>query len=208
MLNSISVSELKALPRDYPGRITALSRGVNYLMGCGQFEQFCCTLRGLIRPHLYCPFCAKERKRRERKFLRVAGGWGLIENEFKRKDTKEMWLLVPLRHIVHTDDLTRDDWAAIGDLFTYCCGQNCLTGGGLVMRFGDPRYNAGTIEHLHINIITPIPGVEFRTPFAKTEKGHAENYLRLRGFIYDLNMRGGHSWLFSTDGIKETQPEF
>jgi len=192
-------------PREYPGKITTVPKEIVYLMGCGGLKQFCSTLRGLIAPEQYCPFCHIERERRQRKFERTEVGWGLLENEFKREGKNhEMWIIVPFEHITTVDELTSRDWESIGKLFGYCTNRYCFSG-GLVMRYGDPHYHAGTVEHLHANIITPVAGVDFPNPLAKDEAHHAKNYQRMLDFRDEVVEQGGIEWLFSEDGLRETQ---
>ena len=199
------IYELKQLPIKYTG-ITDVPRNVVYLMGCSQFDQFCCTLRGLLQPENFCPFCTQERQRRNRQFSKTIHGWGLLQNEFPRADSGEMWLIVPSRHIAQVNELTSYDWLAIGELFVSCASSHCVSG-SMVMRYGDPHFHAGTIEHLHINVITPVPGIAFRTPLAKNEEDHEANYTRVGKFIFELRERGGFKWLFSLEGITGTQPK-
>lgn len=193
---------LTELPLDFPGMNSVPTDAV-YLMGCGNFEQYCCTLRSIINPRVFCPFCSQELKRRNRTPARQFDNWMLLSNEFPHKTTKQMWLIVPERHVVSRTELTSTDWATIGLLLNVCG----IESGGVMFRFGDPRLNAGTITHLHINVIEPICGSEFRPPFAKDISKHMTDYTRMIGFQQKLAERGGIVWLLSNEGIKETQPE-
>ena len=194
------------------GEFTSLSElhpTIVYLMGCMTFKQFCCTLRSLESPQDFCPFCQTEFTRRKRKVLESAGGWMLIENEFPRKDTEKMLLIVPTRHLSTTESLTGNDWIDIGALFARLSEKLRLSGGAFLMRFGDPRDHTGTIEHLHINIIKPVQEGGCSLPIAKNVAGpygHDEDYRRLLTFVTEVEKRGGIEWLFSPEGIEETQP--
>jgi len=178
-----------------------------YLMGCRGFDQFCCTVRSLVEPEAFCPFCAKELSRRGRKPDETAGDWHLIKNEFPHRNVLQMWLIVPSAHITGIRRLGPQDWISIGKLVTLCLGKHSISGGGIMARFGDPHLNAGTVEHLHFNIIEPVCGKEYRAPLAKQLAEHAEDYQRLLGFRDQLVERGGMEWLMSPAGIDETQPK-
>lgn len=115
-----------------------------------------------------------------------------------------MWLILPLRHIADTAELSTSDWQEIGELYRYC-REHYVQSGGLAMRFGDPSFHAGTIEHLHINIIEPTCGVDYSAVFAKDRKWHEEDYQRTIAFRDRVRERGGLSWLFSHEVITETQ---
>lgn len=190
----------------FPG-LDEVEPSIVYLMGCSSFNQFCCTLRALDYPEDFCPFCDKERARRNRGFEARLNGWGLLKNEFPRKDTSHMWLIIPERHVVSPQELTRRDWIGIGQMFDHCRKMLKMPGGGLIMRFGDPHYHAGTIEHLHLNMVEPLQNGNFRTPLAKTPEKHAEDYADLLKNIAELKRRGGEKWLLSVQGIEETQPK-
>lgn len=199
------VEDLFSFPASFPG-MEAVPSPYVYLMGCGKFSQFCCTLRSLADPGQYCPFCPTELGRRGRLPITTHGVWQLLENEFPNPNTERMLLITPVNHRCNPGTLTSDDWTEIGSLFEYCQEQLDIKSGGVVFRFGDPHQHAGTIAHMHINVIAPICGKEFRIPLAKHVTDHAENYRRLIGFRDELRGRGGADWLFSPEGIVETQP--
>ncbi len=178
-----------------------------YLMGCRSFEQFCCTARALVYPGQFCPFCKVEMRRRRRERVEETDNWMLIQNEFPHKGTRKMLLIVPIEHVRRLEDLADGDWAEIGLLLKACNMRFNIEGGGVMWRFGDPRFNAGTVEHLHLNVVEPKPGWEYRPPFAKKEDEHIEDYVRFLGHLDLLNSKGGSKWLFSQESIEATQPK-
>lgn len=196
---------LTSLPTDFPG-MESLTASTVYLMGCRTFSQYCCTLRSLLDPQRFCPFCIMELTRRNRNPMAEVRNWMLVSNEFPHKNTKQMWLLVPKRHVASLSELVEMDWRDIGALFNFCQEQLRLKSGGVMFRFGDPRLNVGTVEHLHINVVEPICGKEYRPPFAKNMIEHAEDYQRMLRLQQDLSERGGMRWLLGQSGISETQP--
>jgi len=200
-------NEIIGLPRTYPG-LAALRPQVVYLVGCRQFNQFCCTWRALVDPDTFCPFCPTELERRERTPLRVCAGWMVLENEFPRPDVEKMLLIVPKRHLLSAADLTDEDGMNIVYLWTVCMRELDCAGGAFIGRFGDPRVHAGTVPHIHANVIVPRRESGMSVPLAKLvdgEYGHREDYARLRQFASILDGRGVE-WLFSEEGVRETQP--
>ena len=189
------------LPSGFPG-MQALEAGAVYLMGCRSFDQYCCTVRSLADPDRFCPFCPHEFERRGRRPLICVDDWMLIENEFPHKNVAKMLLVVPREHVTRLR-LSPVDWADLGLLIE----KSGIEDGGVMLRFGDPRLNVGTVEHLHFNIIEPICGKEYRAPFAKELAEHEQDYARTIGFQTELIRRGGLDWLFSEEGIAETQPK-
>ncbi len=129
----------------------------------------------------------------------------LLENEFKHTGTTEMWLILPKRHLVDAAELTVTDWLDFGELYRYC-REKLVPSGALVMRFGNPSMHAGTIPHLHANVIMPTCGIEYRAPFAKDLDWHEDDYRRMIEFLERIKKSGDEEWLLSEEGIRETQP--
>lgn len=204
------VQAIKALPRDFPGmdRINMIDQRLIYLMGCMRFDQFCCTWRALENPELFCPFCPAELNRRGRVPITASQDWALFSNEFPRDDTEKMLLIIPRRHLVDPMAISENDMRELFSLAREAIFLH-VPSGALVMRFGDPLYHAGTIPHLHANIIRPTPEGGCSLPIAKHvggPYGHVADYARTFDFVKQIDERGGVEWLFSTEGIIETQP--
>jgi hypothetical protein len=195
--------KLKALPPKFPG-LDPLPTEAVYLMGCRGFNQFCCTLRGIIHPAKFCVFCVEELARQRRKPIFQGRFWGLYTNPFKHKATKNMWLLIPIKHIVLPSQIGVPETTELPRMFAE--SEKVCPSGGIMLRFGDPRQHVGTIAHLHINISEQNPGTEYRPPFAKNMSEHEEDYRRLGEYWSELAYAGGENWLFSPLGIQQTQP--
>ena len=86
----------------------------------------------------------------------------LLTNEFPRSDTERMLLVVPRFHLIDVEDLSLHDSRGMWALAKAGRKRHGFTGGGLVMRTGDPRDHAGTIEHLHLNLIQPKREMDVR----------------------------------------------
>lgn len=198
----------KALPLDYPG-LNAIDPRIVYLMGCSTFEQFCCTWRSIEDPAMFCPFCPAELKRRGRTPKERIGSMIFLENEFPRKDAT-MGLIVPECHITDPDDLLEAELAHVWRLMIISRRKYGFESGGMVMRYGDPRDHAGTIAHLHWNLIKPTREGGMSVPLAKHldgPRGHKDDWQRFLDFMWSLGQEGGFEWLFSQAGIEETQPK-
>lgn len=165
-----------ALPTAYPG-FEEMQSDVAYLMGCRSFEQFCSTLRGLIDPVHYCPFCIRGTP----VLVNTPGGWSLRVNDFPPQGVRA-WLIVPKSHRTRISQLSAHDWVQIGFLFEKAVEDYGIKGGGLVLRFGDPHRHSGTIPHLHFNILAPDGDKEYKVSLSKDDEGRRENYARLLGY--------------------------
>ena len=199
---------VEALAPKYPGLMN-LDPVIVALMACRDFNQLCCTWRAWHDPVKFCPFCPTELERRGRAAVWTSGRMMVLSNEFPRKDAT-MWLIVPRFHAIHRRDLAEQDILDQWRLEDYCAEKHGFESGGSVRRFGDPRYHAGTIEHLHWNLIKPVPEMGMSAPLAKRpegEYGHIEDYRRFaHDFWPRIVARGGLEWLFSNEGVRETQP--
>jgi diadenosine tetraphosphate (Ap4A) HIT family hydrolase len=194
--------ELVIVPRTFPG-LEQLSPAELQLMGCRSFGQYCCMLRSVVDPEQFCPFCAAELARRKRKILWQQGEWLLLENEFPRKGVAKMLLIVPKRHLTSVLQMQPVDAAN----FLVLLQMSGVENGGVLLRIGHPRWNASTVEHLHWNVIEPIPGIELRPPLARNLSEYMADHGRLLEFQTVLEDMGGERWLFSDEGIAETQPK-
>ncbi len=116
--------------------------------------------------------------------LHAADGWRIWENPYPEPNTSLHLVLAPARHI-DTDRLPGvEEFIAVGKLFAWAVERysNRLIGGGVLMRFGSPEFNAGTISHLHAHIMVPDLNGEVRLPLAKAPDRVALGYMRLRAF--------------------------
>jgi len=94
------------------------------------------------------------------------------ENPFPAKHAEKHLTIAPSKHIVHPDQMTSDDYDLCMSLIMYAISSPDgigmgLPGGGVLWRWGDPERNAGSIRHMHINIIVPDGTGEVRPPLAK-----------------------------------------
>lgn len=111
------------------------------------------------------------------------GEWIAKWNDFpQKKKTAKHLLVIPRRHIVNLSEMTLDDWVHSGHLIQWVISEFKIPGGGILTRFGTPFLNAGTVEHLHINIMEPNGQVEFRPPLCKEPEENAEGLARLEIF--------------------------
>ncbi|MFZ1626926.1 MAG: hypothetical protein WAT81_03945 [Candidatus Moraniibacteriota bacterium] len=101
-----------------------------------------------------CPFCDPERYT-DGKILREGDYWRVIHNDFPHKHHRYHILVVPIDHVTDISEINAVMWTELLTLFQWAVEEFQIPGGGLVMRFGDPAYNAGTVAHYHVNIQVP-----------------------------------------------------
>ncbi len=121
-----------------------------------------------------CPFCEPLDTNLNR-VISEHGGWRMWHNPFPAPNSRVHLVIAPVRHITHPHDLATDDWHHMTRLISRAVSQEDwldleLPGGGVLMRWGNPRWNAGSIRHIHTNIIVPNGEGEVRLPLAKNPK--------------------------------------
>jgi len=111
-------------------------------------------------------------------------GWRMWENPFPEDNTALHLVLASVRHISTEELPSRHDFMSVGGLFEWAEVRygDRLRGGGMLMRFGSPEYNAGTILHLHAHIMVPDLKGDVRLPLAKEPARIELGYLRLRAY--------------------------
>jgi len=102
-----------------------------------------------------CPFCKEHFKDYHPKtILRETEHWFFTENISPYVGTKYHFLFVSKpTHISQPSDLSSE---AIVDLFALlnkAIDENKILGGSFLMRFGDPKHNGSSVEHLHAHLI-------------------------------------------------------
>jgi len=108
--------------------------------------------------------------------------WHLWENPYAHAHTALHLVLAPARHISHVREMKEEDWIALSQLVGFAVDEYDLPGGCVAMRFGDPALNAGSIRHLHCNIIVPDGTGNVKVTLAKDAEKQAENIDRVRVF--------------------------
>ncbi len=79
--------------------------------------------------------------------------WFVKENDYPYKDTKLHLLLIPKEHAKSVADLSAKAQTDFIDVVVQVEKHYNLTSYAVAMRSGDPRYNGGSVEHLHAHII-------------------------------------------------------
>jgi diadenosine tetraphosphate (Ap4A) HIT family hydrolase len=100
-----------------------------------------------------CVFCEIDWKvNRE---LKRGKYWRVMPNAFPYPEHKHHIILTPIRHVTDPTQLTRAEMIEWWELNLWVIKKFKLPGGGIVMRFGDFKFNAGTIAHLHSHVQVP-----------------------------------------------------
>lgn len=161
-------------------RIEGLSEDqVLTLAYCRTYKQFVSMIEGYRAGK--CPFCDPLDQEKNR-LVRESGAWRMWLNPFPMKHTKPHLVLAPTRHVAPGGAITAADFTDMGELFLWAQKEYGFTGGGFAMRFGSPKQSAGTVLHLHANIIIPDLTGPVDVTLAKEPAKTAEQLARMTVF--------------------------
>lgn len=113
-----------------------------------------------------CPFCKLDLKLNN--VIVENDHWRAWENPFLQKYTAHHFIIAHQVHLTHLSDVTSADGRDLFDILSKLAEPADIRGGGVLMRFGDPLLNAGSIRHLHANLFVPDGTGELRLPLCKT----------------------------------------
>ncbi len=132
-----------------------------------------------------CPFCPAHFDPVKNKVLKRAGGWRMWHNPYPAKHTKVHYVIAPDKHVLHPQHLTAEDWDDQSVLIDFVTNGELglgVLGGCIATRFGDPRLNAGSIRHLHTNIIVPDGTGDVQVTLCKSPEKQQQVRIRLIAF--------------------------
>ena len=103
-----------------------------------------------------CPFCEENMNDTEvLPALRDASHWHITNNRWPYKSAHVHLLLISKMHCEDLNDLTSEAWSELLHLIQWAEKEYQIHSGGLGMRFGDVKYNGGTVQHLHVHLFVP-----------------------------------------------------
>lgn len=104
----------------------------------------------------HCPFCLENlRTYHKEPILREGSCWIVTRNQWPYDHTQHHFLLILKRHTDTLRDLTPDEGAELFAHLSWLESEYEIPGGGLGMRFGNTDYSAGSVNHLHAQLIVP-----------------------------------------------------
>ena len=125
---------------------------IGSLLYVGSYKYYCEMVDKLLKRQ--CPFCQIDHS--VNTVLYENESWRIWVNPFASKKNQALHLVIPhKRHITHIGDMDLQSGKDLAEMFRWASVEFNLQGGGVMMRFGDPTLNAGTVRHLHCNIQVP-----------------------------------------------------
>lgn len=103
-----------------------------------------------------CPFCGEKLfKYHKKPILKEGKFWILTENQWPHDNTKINLLAIYKEHAESLAEINPDAGKELVELFQWAEKEYSVPGGGFAMRFGDTRYSAGTVKHIHAQFFVP-----------------------------------------------------
>ncbi|HEY4493301.1 MAG TPA: hypothetical protein VJB98_01640 [Candidatus Paceibacterota bacterium] len=151
-----------------------------------------------------CPFCKVD----PTKIIIEGNHVRLLWCNPPHKHTKKHLLIVPKNHITTPNDFMNEEWLEFLHFFCWALDEYDMKGGGLGLRFGDPMFNAGSIEHFHWNLWEPDGTGRVQMTLAKEPEENAESAARAGRFaaIYERLRDEGHLEAFLSDRFNTEMP--
>lgn len=104
----------------------------------------------------HCPFCSENLEKYHKKpIIKTGKYWLLTKNQWPYQHTKHHFLLIYKQHITDLKDINTEAGKELFELSQWTIKKYDIPGGGLVIRFGDTNYSAGTVNHLHAQLLQP-----------------------------------------------------
>lgn len=152
---------------------------------CRTYKQHVATIEGYKAGK--CHFC-DPLDEKVNKVIQVSGAWRMWVNQFALKHTSPHLIMAPKQHVGPHDQITPADFSDMGKLFAWAQREFSIKGGGFVMRFGPPALNAGSVLHLHANLIVPDLTGNVRVTLSKEPEEFAEQIARM--FVFEKLRQG------------------
>ena len=110
-----------------------------------------------IRAEGFCPFCPENLDKSE---LEPAitdiklDFWNVRKNRWPYENTRLHLLIIHNEHAEKISEIKSEAWAELQKIIEWAEKKYELKSGGFGMRFGDPKQNGASVDHLHGHIIT------------------------------------------------------
>lgn len=105
-----------------------------------------------------------------------------VPDAFMRKELLYHFIISPKCHVRKESELSQSEVLSIAKAHQYLDAAYQLKGGITATRFGDMRLNAGTVPHLHTNVMVPNGTGEVKIPVFKDPSSREKNVVRAREF--------------------------
>jgi dihydrofolate reductase len=108
-----------------------------------------------IQEEGFCPFCPEHyEKSGLMPILKEGKYWHIRQNRWPYENTRIHLIVIHNAHAEKISDLAPEAAQELFELAKWFETEYKVSGGGIGIRFGDPRVNGATVNHLHAHFIT------------------------------------------------------
>ena len=150
------------------------------LEGCREYPQYVLMRRNFEKN--VCALCELDRDLNKVIWENELVICWIVPQLLMRDGLSHHSIIIPKRHVRFETELSYAEVMAIHDAKKIHASSFDILGGIVAVRFGDMRLNAGTVPHLHYNIMVPNGIGEVRLPVFKDPKDRAKNREREEEF--------------------------
>lgn len=114
------------------------------------------TVMDKIQESIECPFCPENlTKYHKQEIIQHGQYWLLTKNQWPYEHTSQHFLLISKIHAQKLGDLPSGSGEEMLAMIQWIEEEFSIASGSLFLRFGDPRHNGGSVNHLHFQLIVP-----------------------------------------------------
>lgn len=101
-----------------------------------------------------CPFCMENfLKYHPKPIIHENDNWIVTENMSPYEGSVYHFLFVCKRHFTMPTDMTDSEKKDLFDLINWTIANNSISGGSILIRFGDTRFTGASVDHLHAHLV-------------------------------------------------------
>lgn len=104
-----------------------------------------------------CPFCPEHLANYHKNPVVEREMWLVTDNMYPYKPSKLHRLIIHKEHITHMNQITPHGWHVLMEILGEEVAKNNVSGGSLIMRFGDTKFTGASVSHLHMHIVQSDP---------------------------------------------------
>jgi ATP adenylyltransferase len=103
-----------------------------------------------------CPFCPENFHWHPNPVLREDGQWLITRIRENYENADQHFLIICREHKEWFGEVSGADWEAVSRLAQWVADEFGITGGAMMLRFGDTRLTGATVRHLHFHLTQPV----------------------------------------------------
>jgi diadenosine tetraphosphate (Ap4A) HIT family hydrolase len=104
-----------------------------------------------------CPFCPEHLHSIHPNPIEEKEYWIVTDNAYPYKPKKEHVLLIHKTHMSNISELSTEAWNELGTIINDEQKKRNISGGTLIMRFGETKYTGASVTHLHAHLFQSDP---------------------------------------------------